>query len=61
MGNAMEEFVNFTVRPLPLEAAKNAAFGLMSADRRAQLSEALRALRAATVDAGAAPPVMVYA
>ncbi len=48
----------------PLDAAKDAAkdaADLMSPEKKAQLDEALRALRAATVDAGAAPPVMVYA
>jgi len=53
----------------PLQDAKDAVAedeepdigGLLSAEMKAQLCEALRALRAATVEAGAAPPVMIYA
>ncbi len=44
-----------------LQAAKDAAAVVFTPERKAKLCEALGALRAATVDAGAAPPVMVYA
>lgn len=44
-----------------LAAAKDAADVVFTLERKAQLFEALGALRAATVQAGACPPVMPYA
>jgi len=44
-----------------LQAAKDAAAVVFTLERKAQLCEALKALRDATVEAGAAPPVMSYA
>jgi len=42
-------------------AAITAASVVFTLDRKAQICEALKALRDATVEAGAAPPVMSYA